>query len=509
MSVPITPEQPGLPLRELGMRRTALSWPMATAAAMAAVLLLLCGYVASLDGAPSVIALVAAFGLFGVVLAKRVGIAVGVLVLAAQDGLPFVDTGTHFVNGLAVTNYLVISLITILAVRAASSSLRPARGASALAMAGAGLAVWWVVTVARSGGEPVGTAASFGRNFLIFALLVALFPLGLRKRRDQIHALGTVCLGALLYTFGQIILTVTGARLSWLIHPVAIRAESGLPRVYADMSDAAVLLFCLAVGAALLGRKRRLRQFAALVGLVSGAAVVLEQTRAIYLSLPVALLCSLFAWQVLVPAARARISRRALGAVIGTAVLIGVLASVAPSIVATYGGQPISRLNTVFTELNGHSGSLGYRFTVAHQLISLLHGSVANWITGLGFLDPQYHYFPSLPLGSIRNQDLGLVDGIMLIGLAGVGLVYFVVLWPLWRTASTARAWVARLPDHGWLVFGLTTWLLQVVLASYTLGTLWQQPGQVLVSMVVAVLLLSLASVTERRAVQTTPDLPV
>jgi hypothetical protein len=450
------------------------------------------GLVASRPNAPVVVLALGSVIAFLIILFRRPGIAVGLLVLGVQNGLPVLDTATTFLNGLALGNYLAYALIVILAVRwVAGAHPRGApRGARELGLVGFGLAVWWLITVARSTSEgvPLTAAAAFGRNFLIFAILTVLFPRGLHSARARRDALLTVCAGALLYSVGQILITTSGARVSWLVHPVAIRtSEVGLQRVYAFMSDPAVLLFCLAVGAALLSVSRKSRRTGTLVAVVSGVAIVLQQTRAIYLSLPLALVLLMTLWATFVPTARRRLGRRSVAGVIAMALLLALLAAIAPQMITTYGAQPLSRLNGVFSEISSSTGNIGYRFNLAHGLLQLLGGRVSNWLTGLGFLDPKYRYFSGLPLGSIRNSDLGLIDGIMLIGIVGILMIYSTVALLLWRLFDVARSWRAHLPDEGWVVFGISAWTAQVLLASYSLGTLFQEQGQVLFALVIGI----------------------
>jgi hypothetical protein len=134
-------------------------------------------------------------------------------------------------------------------------------------------------------------------------------------------------------------------------------------------------------------------------------------------------------------------------------------------------------------QVSAGTGDLSYRFHLTSELPALLHGSPLKWATGLGFLDPTYHQSIGLPGGSIRTSDLGRVDGIILIGVVGVVLTCLMALIPLRLMSMEARSRDLP-PSTGWVLFGLILWLVQVLLASYTLGTLWQQPGQVLVAMV-------------------------
>ena len=174
---------------------------------------------------------------------------------------------------------------------------------------------------------------------------------------------------------------------------------------------------------------------------------------------------------------------RTVGAVVIVAGLVAILSLAAPSLLTTYAGKPLSRLSGVIVQVSSGTGSLAYRFRVAHDLLALLHGDPLKWVTGLGFLSPTYRYFPGLPLGSIKNSDLGLVDGIMLLGIVGVVLTYLVALIPLGHLLSDTRA--RHLPaSTDWLSFALMVWLTQVLLGSYSLQTLWEQSGEVLVAMV-------------------------
>jgi hypothetical protein len=415
----------------------------------------------------------------------RRGVLLGLLVLGAENGLPFLDTAQHELFGYALGDYMVIALALALALQATRGRLTP--GIGALAVISYMFVIWWVITLWHSDGEPLNTGAAFGRNFLLFALLAVLFPLGITDARERKEMLLTFGGGALLYSIGEILITVTHHPLPWLVHPVAIRvSDVGLQRVYAFMADASVLLFCLALGAALLGPTQRLRRWGSLVALISMVAIILQQTRAIYLSLAIALLLVILWWALFTPDT-ARLTGRTFVCVVAVGTLVAVLAVFVPSVLNNYVGTPLSRLSGAFVQVSsGTGGNLNYRFHVAHDLLALLHGNPVKWATGLGFIDPAFHRFVGLPEGTIRNSDLGLVDGIMLIGLVGVVLTYLVALIPLRLMSIEARQPDVR-SSSSWMLFGLILWLMQVLLASYSLGTLWQQSGQVLVAMVAGV----------------------
>ena len=334
---------------------------------------------------------------------RHQGILLGLLVLGTQNGLPFVDTTDHFVFGYAISNYLVLGLLALLMLRVSNGTRKP--GMRSMTLVGYVFVIWWFVTVWHSGGEPMSAAVGFGRNFLIFALLAVLFPLGLSDAQERREMLLTVCAGAAFYSVGEIVITVSRHPLPWLVHPVAVRvSDVGLQRVYAFMSEAAVLLFAVSLGAALLAPDRRIRRGGSLLAAISTAAIILQQTRAVYLSLAVALILVIVWWFLFVPSSRAQLAGRAVVLVALAAGLVAILALVAPSVLTTYAGKPLSRLNGAIVQVSSGTGNLAYRFRIAHDLLALLHGDPLKWMYGLGFLSPTYHYFPGLPLGSIKTS---------------------------------------------------------------------------------------------------------
>jgi hypothetical protein len=204
-------------------------------------------------GVPLMVLAAAAAG--GVALARLApGVLVGVLVMGILDCLPGPGLGT------AVADLLSFALIGFLVVRVLAD------GRAALARPGVRLAIWWttlfvgwwLVTWLRSviGGRvsPVH-ALLYGREFLVFALLVPLMLAGLR-RRDLPPLMWTVGgLGALT-ALGHVAVVLSGTDLPLLIHPGIVSREGGLARIYSSGNDLVIALLPLALGAALLGRTR-------------------------------------------------------------------------------------------------------------------------------------------------------------------------------------------------------------------------------------------------------------
>lgn len=458
----------------------------ATAIALGALVL---GLVASRPEAPAAIVGASAVVAFLAVLAKRRGVAIGLLVLAVQNGVPFLDTAAITFGGFALSDYLAIVLVLVLAVGSGADRAIVQRG-TAIRTFGFALAGWWLLTVVRStaAGVPLLPAIAFGKGYLIFALLVALFPGTLARERVRRDALLTVGAGALLYAVGQVIITVGGPQLSWLVHPIAVRSgDVGLVRVYGTVIQAVVLVAFLAFGAVLVGSARRGHRAIAWAALsISVAAIVLQQTRAIYLGFVGALALVTVLWLFAVRSARGMVGRRTVGGLVVFVVAIVAVAAVAPEILAAYGLRPLSRLSGVGSEVSSSTGNVGYRFGVAHTMTGLLGGSGVHWLAGLGFLDPRYRYFATLPEGSINNSDLGLLDGVVQIGIIGVALIFGSLLLAMGRMVGAVRSWSLAMPADAWVLFGITAWTVQALLASYSLGTLFQVQGQTLTAFVIA-----------------------
>lgn len=483
---------------ELSLARWPTSWHLGTTPRSATTIVLVVaasvalGLVSSRhNGALDVAAIGGALG-FLALLHKRRGVAIGLLVLAVQNGLPFLNTATIAAGPFALRDYLAVVLVVVLAttraVTATSADHRLTNRVSATF--GAALGVWWLITVVRStgAGVPLNAAIAFGKGFVIFALLIVVFPRALTRSTVRRDALRTITIGALLYALGEIVITAGGPQVTWLVHPIAVRTSSvGLPRVYGTMIQSVVLVACLATGMLLTGRLHGMRRIAAMVAAtIAGAAIVLQQTRAIELSVLPALIFTGLVYLVVLRPTRRTLSLRTIAAVATILSAIIIVSVAAPDILARYGTRPLARLDTVSAELSASTGNVGYRFGVAHSMLALLGGSVGRWLAGLGFLDPRYRYFASLPGGSLGNSDLGLMDGLLQFGLVGLTLIYGIVLIWMSRMLGVVRRWRTRVPADAWIIFGVIAWMTQTLVSSYSLGTLYQVEGQTLTAFVIA-----------------------
>jgi hypothetical protein len=99
-----------------------------------------------------------------------------------------------------------------------------------------------------------------------------------------------------------------------------------------------------------------------------------------------------------------------------------------------------------------------------------------DFLWGLGFISPAYHYFAGLPGGNIRSSDVGALGTVMVIGVVGLVLVLapFVGSGVVLLRASLADA---EDPPDAALVVGLVAFLVGTLFSSVTLVTLFLATG--------------------------------
>jgi hypothetical protein len=417
------------------------------------------------------------------------GVLLGFLLLAVANALPGVDLGSQAVlpGGVPVQDLAIVLVTALLAERAlrgwGERSRRPwVRPALAW---GSVLATWWWITWVRSvagvGITPLD-ATLFGRDFLFFAVLVALALAGL-DRRDLPGLAAVLLAGGLLTALGQIATVIGGSQVSFLVHVHEIKSEGGLSRVYSDANDLVIMLLPLGLGLVLLARTVALRRVGIGVTLVAGLATALMQTRAIYATVPTAILALSTVLAVKSGPVGAAIRTGARRVVVGFALGVGTLALAAPQVFASSTfGLVTERALSGLTTAEQRTGTLAYRTQLSDTLLQLLDG---RWPIGLGFLHPNDFYVPGVPFGTIRNADLGVLEAIMPMGVIGTLLLYVppvVGLCVLTRRLSRAP----RVTDYAWLTYGVTAWILSVLLGSITLVTLFNPAGLTYVALMLA-----------------------
>jgi len=409
------------------------------------------------------------------------GVATGGLLLLILNGVPFINTrlGTTGAAGSnALNDGVYLALVGLLAI----VSLQQARhreldrvAGFALAWAATFLAWWLIKAVVGSPGVPIYQAAKYGRSFLYFGTLLPLLMCALRTRRNTIGLIAALAAGAALFSLGQIILQLGHAELHWLIHVEHVTEFDGVARVYASMSALIIAAFPLSFAAALLGPKTW-RKPALCLAVLTGAANLLSFTRAIYVSELLAMTTISLVWVFGSDWQARRIRGLVLAAMI--AVFGIVLSGAAAEGSGEASGSPLSailsRVALGISNVQNQTGTAGYRLHVEHIELQIL-GS--HWLTGLGFLDPAYHYFPDLPLGSIQNTDLGSLSLLATMGLVGIILAYAVPF--------AALVYLLR-RRYNWVQYGAAMYVTAAVAGSITLGALSTVPGMLVLACVVA-----------------------
>jgi hypothetical protein len=133
------------------------------------------------------------------------------------------------------------------------------------------------------------------------------------------------------------------------------------------------------------------------------------------------------------------------------------------------------------------TSTVAYRQRVDSLMLQALGN---NWPVGFGFLAPQTNYFVDLPQGTIRNEDVGVFNSLLTMGIVGSALLYLppvILLSALLRRAH----WRVRRDSYLWM--GGTIWLLIALVTTYSLGSLGSVSGLATVAVVMGILQTRLA----------------
>jgi hypothetical protein len=470
--------RPNTPLARFGTRTVMM---------LGLVLLLLwCGRSIAVGNGKLLLVAAAAAGLFALARIQR-GAFIGILLLAAMNGLPFIDTSPVIISKLTIADVAVLVLVLTACAWIASSAdgYRPNRASRTISRIGVLLLLWWMWTIARTvtdGYGPLTRAADYGRDVAFFALLLIVLPRVRLRNRDIGVLLGVLTAGVCLFAVGQVMIATGLGRLGTLIHFRYTLSQSGVTRVYADMTDLVGAGLAVSVMACLVASRRTVRLIAFPVALLLTTSTVVQLTRARWIGLVVAFVIVTIWLMVNGDARVSPIVRRRLTLTAGMFGLAGVtLLLITPGIVSS--GTVTHRLLSIFTDTQNGVGTIGEREAAAKTTTAYLGG---EWPGGLGFISPTSHYFLGLPEGSIRDSDIGVLSAVATMGVVGVVLVYAPVMTMLIYCLRRARA--SATAEYSWLRYGGAVWILAALVSSLTLVTLFSASGLVLTAVFLTVL---------------------
>jgi hypothetical protein len=138
-----------------------------------------------------------------------------------------------------------------------------------------------------------------------------------------------------------------------------------------------------------------------------------------------------------------------------------------------------TRAGSGIEEIQARSGTFGYRYNVQSEMLDVVGN---RWPVGVGFWHPDDRFVSGLPEGSIRNGDVGVLNGITTIGAVGTTLLFLPVLGTilfLWRRRPTGSG------EWDGFIFGASGWLFGVAVASISLVTLFSVQGLLLTAVVI------------------------
>jgi len=252
------------------------------------------------------------------------------------------------------------------------------------------------------------------------------------------------------------------------------------------MTDLVVVVFAVSLAYALL-KSGRGRNWAILLASLTGFASALSLTRALYFGLILGIAIGVCVWALRGSESGQRLRRR-LATTMGTIAVLGVLLLVAfPGLtrsgpVSVFGERIETGVTALTTGRTANTvNTVTYRENLSETMLRYLGD---RWPLGLGFVPPSARYVPSLPLGTIRNPDVGLLNSVMTIGVLGTLLLYapiiFLLILLFLRSAAATSAW-----QDLWL--GLMIWGIAVLAGSLTLLTLFSRTGLLLTAVVLGV----------------------
>lgn len=459
----------------------------AMSAALVAVILVGGGREIAHGQTTRVFALLVVAGVCALGAAHR-GVFIGVLLLAALNGLPFVDTSRLVATHISEQDVACLALIGagLAWIAAAGAGTRSTRIARNLSWCGFALLVWCVFTIGRTwvdGDASVLAALRYGRDFVYFGVLLIVLPRVRLSPREIKALLAVLIVGVCVFSFGQILTIESIANPTYLVHSSATSETLGFTRVFAPMNDLIFAGVAMGIAAVALFRGGPMWRATIPITLLLTVSLVLELTRARWIALVAAIVASSL-WLVLQAERRtARIARRRLGLMLGSLCTVGVgLSTFAPSVISA--GPIARRMVSIFTDVQTSAfTTLSYRQRVSDAMFLVLGG---KWPGGVGLIPPSAHYYATLPNGELRNADLGVLNALMTIGAVGAVLIYLPLIVVLIFVMRRMRT--GGYAGYSWLSYGGQIWIVASLASSVTLVTLFSVSGLVMSTVILMVL---------------------
>jgi O-antigen ligase/polysaccharide polymerase Wzy-like membrane protein len=429
--------------------------------------------------------------LVGIAAVSR-GALVGFTLLGVLNGIPGLDLEAFAVPGsFRPSDLLIAFLIGVLVLwqfTTPADQLVDSRWLALTRTWAFIFVAWWLVTLARSvffSDIPPLHAALFGRDFLYFALLLPLLPVALRRRSDIVTLVAVVGASAAIFSVAQtatsLFPSVAGVLdFSVLINPTLTNELEGLTRIYSYMGDVVVAGAIIAAGTAILARTSRLRLGAAALFVLLTVGALAQFSRASYASMLAGFLVLVGIAIFRAPAPMV-VARKVVPALILLAALIPTLGLVHPTADSSQSAAQVfaKRAESGIEEIQARSGTFGYRYNIQSKMLDVVGN---RWPVGVGFWHPDDRFVSGLPDGSIRNGDVGVLNGITTIGAVGTALLFLPVLGTilfLWRRRRTGSE------EWDGFIFGASGWLFGVAVASISLVTLFSVQGLLLTAVVI------------------------
>ena len=416
-------------------------------------------------------------------LVRSPGWGLGVWVLAVTNTIPALNLDTLHVPGLFQPyDGLMILLFgaTLLAATGLGHRELRRRLPRWLVWAVVLLSAWWLLVLLRTwllASVPLLPAALFGRDLLYGGVATVCAAVLLPDRKSVHGALNVMIIGAAIYSVAFVPHVLVGSAAGWIVHPSLQGTSDGLLRIYQLSNDLVVAVFPVALWLTLSTRGHLRLAYACVAGLFA-VQIALQQTRATYISVALSLALAT-AFMLARPAFRAfRPRLLALWGVVG-----GVLLTIGVVVTSSRGAGDTSAIsnNPIYQRValipatltqsvgSGSEGSWAYRVQIADRLLKILGH---NYLWGVGFLNPIYHYYANLPNGSIRNSDVGALEIVMVVGVVGLVLVLAPVAGSAFGLVRSSFLAPEDLRDRA-LVVGLVGFLIGALLSSVTLVTLF------------------------------------